>query len=207
MIVEGKEDLFAVQGIMRAHIAWSSVPDQYPVFITDGGGAEEILSAELIPLKLRGRLTKTLGVMLDADDSPSGRYRHIRSQCIGDFTNMPEALPPEGLVVENSSGKRLGVWIMPDNVSEGALEIFLRYMVPQNSKSVWDHAVDSTSAARTIGAPYRDCHCDKANLYTWLSWQDEPSQRPGEALTKKILDPHAPSAAPFVKWFRELYQL
>jgi hypothetical protein len=207
MIVEGREDLFAVYGIMRAHVAWSAVPDEYPVFITSGGGAEEIISAGLVPLTLRTRTTKTLGVMLDADDNPLSRYTSIRSQCLSDFPSLPDKLSSEGLIASNNSGKRLGIWIMPDNVTAGALEIFLRHMVPPASKHIWDHAVGSTAEAKTKGAPYRDAHCDKANLYTWLSWQDEPSQRPGEALTKKLLDPHAPSAAPFVKWFRELYQL
>ncbi len=207
MIVEGREDLYAVCGIMRAHIAWSAVADEYPVYISSGGGAEEILSAELISLRLRARLTRTLGVMLDADESPKGRYAGIRSQCIPDFPNMPETLPVDGLIVDNAAGKRLGIWIMPDNVTEGALEVFLRYLVPDDSKKVWDHAVDSTSAAKGVGAPYRDAHCDKANLYTWLAWPDEPSQRPGEALTRRILDPHAASAVPFVNWFRGLYQL
>jgi hypothetical protein len=47
----------------------------------------------------------------------------------------------------------------------------------------------------------------KAFLYTWLAWQDEPGQHPGAALTRKILDPHAASAVPFVNWFRQLYVL
>jgi len=120
---------------------------------------------------------------------------------------MPENLPIDGLIIENGNSKRLGVWIMPDNQSAGGLEVFLRYMIPSESAQVWDHAINSTAAARKLGAPYRDCHCPKANLYTWLAWQDEPAQRAGEALTKKILDPHAPSAAAFVKWFRDLYRL
>ena len=121
--------------------------------------------------------------------------------------NLPQTLPAEGLIEENASGKRLGVWIMPDNVTDGDLEIFLRHLVPEGSKPLWDHAVQSTASAKGIGAPYNDCHCHKANLYTWLAWQDEPTQRQGEALTKKILDSHAPSATLFVKWFRQLYQL
>jgi hypothetical protein len=48
---------------------------------------------------------------------------------------------------------------------------------------------------------------DKANLYTWLAWQDEPGQTPGHALTRKILDPSSPSALSFVKWFMALYSL
>lgn len=207
MIVEGVEDIHSVCGIMRAHIAWSSQPSEYPVYISRGGGAEEILSAQLIPLKLRERFTQVLGVMLDADEEPKSRYARIRSQCIAEFPNMPVDLPDGGLVVENGSKRRLGVWIMPDNVAPGTLEVFLQYMVPSTSAAVWDHAVTSAAAAKQLGAPYHDSHCPKANLYTWLAWQDEPAQRAGEALTRKILDPHAPSAANFIKWFRSLYQL
>jgi hypothetical protein len=192
---------------MRAHIAWSAEPKEYPVYISPSGGAEEIITAKLVPLKLKERLTDTLGVMLDADDNPKTRYGRIRSQCQADFSDMPEELPPEGLVIENGNKKRLGVWIMPDNVTSGALEVFLQYLVPAHSAPIWSHAVTSVAAAKQLGAPYHNSHCHKANLYTWLAWQNEPAQRAGEALTRKILDPHAPSAAPFVQWFRNLYQL
>jgi hypothetical protein len=192
---------------MQAHIAWSAVPDEYPVFISAGGGANEILTSGLIPLKLRERFTTILGVMLDADEKPQGRYANRRSQCLSDFPGMPQNLPSEGLVIENGDKKRLGVWIMPDNVTEGSLEVFLRYLVPSDLEALWNHAVDSSTSAKGLGATYRDCHCPKAHLYTWLAWHDEPAQRAGEAITRKILDPHAGSAKPFVKWFRELYQL
>ncbi len=192
---------------MRAHIAWSAKPNEYPVYISAGGGAEEILTAELIPLKLKERFTEILGIMLDADEKPKKRYARIRSQCSADFPGIPDELPNGGLILENEKKKRLGVWIMPDNVTEGTLEVFLRYMVPRESEAIWGHAVSSAESAKQLGAPYHLSHCHKANLYTWLAWQDEPAQRAGEALTKKILDPHAPSAAAFVKWFRSLYQL
>jgi hypothetical protein len=123
------------------------------------------------------------------------------------FPGMPQDLPTEGLIIENNEHKRLGAWIMPDNASEGSLEMFLRHLVPGDLEALWTHAVTSTAAAKPVGACYRDCHLSKANLYAWLAWQDEPGQRAGAALTKKVLDAHAESAAPFVKWFRELYQL
>jgi hypothetical protein len=207
LLVEGVEDLHSVCGIMRAHIAWSAEPKEYPVYITAGGGAAEILAARLIALKLKERFTRILGVMLDADEKPKNRYGHIRSQCLPDFPNMPDDLSSEGLVLENGSGKRIGVWIMPDNITSGSLELFLRHMVPAESAHIWNHAINSTASAKRLGAPYHDSHCDKANLYTWLAWQNEPAQRAGEALAKKILDPHSLSAAAFVKWFKDLYQL
>ncbi|MGA2869741.1 MAG: DUF3226 domain-containing protein, partial [Verrucomicrobiota bacterium] len=87
------------------------------------------------------------------------------------------------------------------------IEVFLKYLVPETAKNQWQHAVNSTAEARKLGCNYKDCHIDKANLYSWLAWQDEPGQYPGHALTRKVLDAKAPSAAPFVKWFLQLYSL
>jgi hypothetical protein len=205
LLVEGYEDLYSVSGLLRAHIDWPEAPDKYPVWIEMCKNDEEILKVGFIPAKLKERSTQILGILLDADTKPKSRYERIRGQCLTMFPSMPKNLPTEGLVVENDEHKRLGAWIMPDNVSEGSLEMFLRHLVPGDSEAVWTHAVASTAAAKSIGACYRDCHLSKANLYAWLAWQDEPGQRAGQALTKRILDPNAKSAEPFVAWFRKLY--
>ena len=116
-------------------------------------------------------------------------------------------MPTEGLITEKEDEKLFGLWIMPDNVSEGALETFLRSLAPGNSVALWAHATASVSTARALGATCRESHIGKANLYTWLAWQDPPGQSGGRALTQNILDPHSPSSAAFVNWFRDLYQL
>ena len=96
---------------------------------------------------------------------------------------------------------------MPDNVSKGGLETFLKFLVPNEAESTWKHAAESVGMARTLGAPCRECHLTKAELYTWLAWQDPPGYSPGRALTKKVLDPRSSHAKMFVSWFRELYEL
>jgi hypothetical protein len=57
------------------------------------------------------------------------------------------------------------------------------------------------------GAKCRPHHVDKSNIYTWMAWQDPPGQSFGTALVSKVLDSRAPQALPFVKWFRDLYEL
>ncbi len=145
--------------------------------------------------------------MLDADSTPEGRYQQIRSACLEFFPKLPEDMPASGLIVDNDERKRFGVWMMPDNVSAGDLEIFLRCLVPESSEPVWKYATECAANARAAGAPYHDSHVSKAHLYTWLAWQNPPGQSPGVAITKKTLDPHSASATPFVNWFRELYEL
>jgi hypothetical protein len=205
-MVEGHDDLFAVVGLIRAHVDWPQGKDSKkfaPVFIHNGNGAPEILKKEgYFAVLLKSPVVKAAGVVLDADGTAKGRYESIRGLCLGLFPQLPEVLPPDGLVVENDDHKRLGIWIMPDNASPGTLETFLKWLVPARN-----YAVNAVDAARKMGCSCRECHIEKANLYTWLSWQDPPGQSPGIALTQKVLDPLNSSAATFVEWFMKLYQL
>ena len=210
LVVEGQDDLFAVVGLMRAHVDWPEGPASKtvaPVFIHNGNGAPEILKKEFLSVFLKNPVLRAGGIILDADTTPRGRYDSIRSLCIGLFPNLPSVIPTDGLVVENDDHKRLGIWIMPDNLSDGSLETFLKWLVPAPRDPVWTHAEQSVQAARGMGCSCRDSHVEKANLYTWLAWQDPPGQAPGVALTRKILDPQSPSAASFVAWFIKLYGL
>jgi hypothetical protein len=208
LIVEGWNDLFSVVGLMSAHVDWPDGKDKAPVYIEMGNGAQEILKDGFLSAYLKSPVIRTLGVMLDADLGAQGRYDRVLAFCSPFFSLLPSRLPRDGLITENAGGsKRFGLWVMPDNSSDGTLETFLKYLVPAGHDSTWKHAVDSVRAARQLGCPYKDNHAEKANLYTWLAWQDPPGQKPGECLTQKILDPHSPSAKPFVTWFRSLYKI
>jgi hypothetical protein len=211
LLVEGQDDLFAVAGLMRAHVDWPEGPGSKhtaPVFIHAGNGADEILRKDgLLAVFLKGSDLKSGGVVLDADGAASGKYDRVRSICLDMFPAFPKELPINGVVVENQNQLRFGVWIMPDNSSDGYLETFLQYLVPAPRNPAWDHAEQSVKTAREMGCTCHDCHVEQANLYTWLAWQEPPGQSFGIALTKKILDPQSSYATSFVSWFMNLYQL
>jgi hypothetical protein len=168
-------------------------------------GAQDILKDGFLSVYLKDPEVTTLGVMMDADSKPSERYARIASLCKNFFTFPPD-LPKDGVALENN-GKRFGLWIMPDNLSEGDIETFLKYLVPTSGEAIWKYAVSCVTEARKIGCPCRDPHTAKANLYTWLGWQDPPGQSPGRALTQTILDPAQSTALGFVNWFMRLYRL
>ena len=207
LVVEGYEDLYSVVGLMQAHIAWPEDKNEAPVHIQIGKSATEILEHGYLTALLKTQGVRVTGIMLDADTNPKGRYDSLRGICLSMFPGLPEHCPGSGAITENSDNRRLGIWIMPDNVSDGSLETFLKHLVPAHAEPLWRHARASVASARAMGAECRDCHVEKADLFTWLAWQDPPGQYPGRALTKKVLDPHSPSAGSFVKWFRELYEL
>jgi hypothetical protein len=207
LIVEGMDDRHSVVGLMKNHIHWPEEPRDWPVYIEVGKSVEEILAADYLSTEMKASHVTTMGVMLDADEYAIGRYQRIQQLMTGLFPTLPVTMQQGGLVIENLDGKRFGLWLMPDNESEGDLETFLKYLVPKEQDEIWNLACDSVKGARNKGAPCHDSHVPKANLYTWLAWQEPPGQSPGLALTKRILDPQSPYAGAFVAWFKDLYRI
>ncbi len=207
LLVEGPEDLYAVVGLMKHHVSWPDDLSARPVHIEPMGGINKILDRTYLGTKFKESGLDVLGVMIDADDSPLSRWRSFRQICGDEFPSLPNDLPPDGLIANGRSGLRLGFWLMPDCRSSGMIETFLRHMVPLSEANLWAHAVSSFDGARTLGASCRQAHHDKAHIHTWLAWQDPPGERAGGAITRKILDPEAPTALPFVAWFKNLFML
>ncbi len=207
LIVEGADDKHSVIHLMKSHVDWPEERSTWPVWVDVGKSADQILATGYLTTEIKARNAEIIGVMLDADFNSVGRYQRIDQLCRTLFPDLPKDMPKGGLVIENGDGKRFGLWLMPDNTSEGDLETFLRFMVPVEKEALWKQACDFVEAAIANGAECRASHIPKANLYSWLALQDPPGQSPGLALSRRILDPHAAYAQPFVSWFRQLYQI
>lgn len=206
LMVEGRNDLHSIVGIMREFVNWPDV-DEAPVGIEDMGSVEQVLERDAISSRFKSPNVQILGLVIDANTNLAGRYAQFRKTAMEFFPDAPLEPPIDGLVLTDADGKRLGLWIMPDNISPGYLENFLTRLVPQTSQAIWNHSVQSANAARDLGAPFKVNHDAKAYLYTWLAWQDAPGRPPGESIKKGYLDARSPSAARFVAWFMALYQL
>ena len=89
------------------------------------------------------------------------------------------------------------------------METFLSFLVPNEPEAtaLWQHAEAAFAEAKRRNCPCRSTHDAKAKIHTWLAWQDPPGERLGLAVARKTLDPDAPYAAPFVAWFKRLYDL
>ncbi len=173
------------------------------------GGVDRLLEPGYIATEYKTARLQALGVVLDADHDPAGRWRRLRQCCGLPFVEaLPEALPSAGLVIAPSSGARFGVWLMPDNSQCGMLETFLLSLRPQSGESaLWQWADEVVEQAQSRGAPYRSSHRDKARCHTFLAWQDPPGRQLHQALKERLLDPRAAGGRSFVAWFRQLYGL
>ena len=124
---------------------------------------------------------------------------------IPDLSVFPEEIPVDGLMLNQPGWPKLGFWIMPDNRQSGMLEDFLVDLIPTESSELFDFAKECVDQAKTKGADFKDNHKRKAEIYTWLGWQNPPGKQLHEAINMRILDPHKPTSKPFVKWFCELF--
>ncbi len=209
LFVEGEEDKYTIISLLQKHIEWPETKQkpELPVDVQHCGGKSGVLSR--LSMTLKGRGWETLGIVIDADldDERCSAWKELRLIGYEAFPTMEEILPTSGGVWQSRDGRRLGVWMMPDNVAPGMLETFLRSLVPAAEEPLWLHAQEAVRSAVQRGAQCHERHRDKSDIYTWLAWQDPPGQSFGRALTQRLLDPHAEFAIRFVSWFIELFQL
>ena len=136
LLVEGRDDKYVLINICASH----DVPSPR---IQSLGDVERLL--DHIPVRLRdfNEENDVVGVVIDADTSLESRWQSIQDRLreagYGDIPVIPHT---EGTILQPPFGThlpRVGVWIMPDNRTTGILEDFLRFLVPQQPNSLFDH--------------------------------------------------------------------
>lgn len=207
LLVEGVDDLHCVVHMMEHHVEWLDGRENAPVDITAVGSVSKILDKTYLKTKLKESGLTILGIIVDADEHSHGRWQSLAAVLQELSLDAPADMPPQGYIAEITDGPRIGIWIMPDNSSQGMIETFLQKLIPLTSQEVWSYSLDAVDTAVSLGAPCKSIHSDKARLHTWLAWQDPPGERMSIAIAKKILDPLSPAGTAFVRWFMELYDI
>lgn len=205
LLVEGKQDRFVIPELIEANgVNWGTRKNPV-VFIRDYDGDRKLVDPDVISTELQASGLSALGIMIDADDNPTGRWQSIRSASLKSIPDLPETLPEDGLIHTTPTGIRFGIWIMPDNKMRGMVETFLAYMIPDGNEVLWRFAQVAAEDAKRQGARFIDVHLDKAQIYTWLAWQNPPGRQLHQAVMERILNPNQPKAQDFVTWFKNLY--
>ena len=202
LLAEGKDEQYLLPELLElAGIPW---PKPHPVQIHRTDGVDSLLDLDEIEAIYLDPTRVAIGLVVDANGDIGGRWRHVRAMLASIAPGFPEELDRAGIVHQEENGPRLGVWLMPDNVRAGMLETLL-LAIRKDGRALWAHVSTSVEEARAHGATYRDPHRDKAELHTWLAWQDPPGQALGTAAKAHHFDVQSPSFAPFVSWFRRLF--
>ena len=204
--VEGPDDKHALIHLLVRHgleYEEESWPSDLPK-VEEASGKDGVLGGMKEAVQLGTGLA--MGFVLDANDSLKERWQSVsdRLRSVG-VEEIPRTIPPDGYIGFSVRFKtRVGVWLMPDNCTQGALEQFLETLIADGDP-VFAHARQATTGAKGAGARFREGDEPKAALHTWLAWQEEPGRPYGVAVRAKYFGHDSQEARAFVDWFRRLY--
>jgi hypothetical protein len=201
LLVEGKDDQHVIYAIRDIY----EIPKD-TFTIEELGGVENVLKKTDLTL-IDGSSDICLGIVIDADEDINARWQSVSSilEKAG-YENLPYSPNSDGTIITQEFLPTFGIWLMPDNkIERGYLETFLTHLVPENSKS-WEHAKNSVAALEE--KPFIKTnvnHTTKAEIHTFLAWQEEPGKPFGQSITAKYLQTDNPQCANFVNWLKRLF--
>jgi hypothetical protein len=212
LLVEGAEDKRVIPELIEKHgIIWEPTQGHYHAKIEDCVGIDNILKDSFISTRFKGSGLQALGIIVDADglnDSHPSRVPELLNRCMKIIPEFEWTLSSEGIIATDQFGKRLGVWVMPDNLNPGMLENLLLTLPPNNQLGLVEQARSAALNAKTChDAPYALVHEQKAVIHTWLAWQNPPGRQLHQAIQENLLQPHSQVADAFVDWFRRLFPI
>jgi len=200
-MVEGVDD----ENVVKHLCAWHHLPHIEFAAYEGKGGVEALIAA--IPVQMEGSDVEALGIMLDADTDVAARWAALRTRLQSKAYKVPSQPEAAGTVIEapkQSALPRMGVWLMPDNRSPGALEDFLLALTPTESP-LFQHVEQSVATIPPAERRFKDADAPKARMHTWLAWQKKPGKPFGTAIGAGFLDAGVPPGRAFAGWLRRLF--
>ena len=193
LLVEGKDDLYLVREICKVHSL------ELDFVIEEKEGITLLLKSIEPEMKQSG--LEILGVIIDADDRPASCWDKLRYRFQQVGVELPKEFGQNGTIIPGDI--RVGLWLMPDNRSPGALEDFIQRMIPAKDP-VWPlskrYIQDIPIKERKFGRT----KTLRAELYAWLATRKTPG-RISSAISSRDLDAKGVLSQSFVGWLKELY--
>jgi hypothetical protein len=197
--------LLLVEGIDDVHFVNAVAPQSFQslgIEVKQAGGFDELIKQVSVAFKTSD-LTR-LGFIADADDNLLGRWQALSSRIAeAGVTGWPRH-PAEAGAVLDHGGVRVGVWLMPNNQSDGCLEDAVRTLIPDADPmlSRSDAFVGDIPASERR---FKPSYLPKAQLQAWLAIQRDPRIRVGQAIRAGLLDGDGPALAGFRAWLASMF--
>jgi hypothetical protein len=206
LLVEGQNDLFAITHLVNRRFAAGRCAvsaARESLYVQQHDGIENLLREGVIDGA--AKTYERLGIVVDSDGDVQARWQQVAHRLTKAGISVPAQAATGGVVVPGVKAiSKVGVWLMPDNLSPGALELFLRALVSPGDP-LWPVAEVSTTTAENTERRFAENDGVKARLHAWLAWQTHPGTGVGPALDMGFLDPMSPAADAFVGWFEQTF--
>lgn len=204
LLVEGKDDSLVILSLCK------KFKIKIPFDIKDCVGVPNLKEQLKLLLKGSGNLN-TIGVVLDADENLSDRWKSIYNilKKSGKYKDIPKTCDKDGTIIFpiEDDDIKVGVWLMPNNNDKGMLEDFVSFLIPEDDKLLpkVDKALSEIEEEKLN--QYKEIHKSKARILTWLAWQKVPGTPMGRAITKKYLSIDPPICNDFISWLKNLFNI
>lgn len=144
---------------------------------------------------------RAIGILVEANSDPKSRWQAVAHRLREAGAEPPGDPDPSGTVVEGAP--RIGVWIMPDNVSTGELEDFIAAMIPDGD-AIWPLSQAYIEGIPSASRLFKPPKTLRAQVHAWLAAREDP--RPmGLAIRSGDLDVNADVSRRFTDWLRNLF--
>lgn len=219
LLVEGQDDRHFIKQLWDKHYGGDgSKPLFYegterPFNIKTLGGVENL--CEDIPTQINTPDRGVLGIVADANCDPADRWEMIsckikeavelsgESKYVQINPNRIPKTPSAAGTIINSK-PRIGIWLMPCNVSTGELEDFVVNMVPEDDP-IWPSSKQYISNILPQHRKFDSEKTPKAELFAWLATRKNPG-RMGAAVGAGDLSLDNKPSKTFLKWLTKLFE-
>jgi hypothetical protein len=91
---------------------------------------------------------------------------------------------------------------MPGSARPGYLEDLVADMIPADDV-LWPRAQECVASIPHVERRFPQLHCRKAEVHTWLAWQEYPGTRISTAIPRNNVAVNCPEAEQLVTWIRQ----
>ena len=196
LLVEGRTDCHVVKHICERH---APMPEFQ---IKVANGIDPLLKSIRAEAQAADRYA--LGIMVDANTNLDSRWQAVTNQLRRANIDPPRRPEQDGLVLVGDHHPRIGIWLMPDNGTAGAIEDFVKRMIPA-SDAVWPLAQEFIAAIPDDARAFKPQKALRAEIHAWLSTRSEPRLM-AAAIRANDLDVQGQNCMAFVQWLQCLFQ-
>ena len=207
LLVEGNDDFHVIHALCKqfnVSVRNLENPEGGNFSVVDCKGIDNLNDRIKIIFKTSLSLTM-VGVIIDADIDLQIRWNTLKTILTEQGFTFPDVMPENGLILTNEQNRTIGVWIMPNNNLNGMLEDFISFLVPTDDQLLPIVKSTLTDIEEKHLNKYTMNHKSKAEIHTWLAWQEEPGTPMGSSITKRYLTTETETCQALINWLIRLF--
>lgn len=200
LLVEGNNDWHVLMNLCSRY----DVAENFDII--DCGGKDKLLSQLRLRLS-NPSINQIIGVIVDADTDCISCYNQIVNNLKPYGYDFPDVPVKNGLILQSKEEDKakVGVWIMPDNSSQGMIEDFALRLIDPTDVLLQKAESTIVEIEEEKICRFKPVHRSKAKIHTYLAWNDEPGLPIGQAINKNLLNADSEYAQVFMSWISRLY--